>query len=222
MSALPVLVLRPAPGNAATLARLDAAGLVGEALPLFGIEPLAWSPPDPAQIDALLLTSANAVRHGGDELRRITSLPAWCVGKATAAAARDAGLSVAREGDGGVAALLADVPPARLLWLSGERVAEGAGEEDISIDRRIVYRAVPLAIAPAALARDAIALVHSAAAGERLAALVPDRTRLHIIAISAAAATACGSGWGSVTAAMMPDDTAMVALARELCQKASR
>lgn len=219
---LPVLVLRPAPGNAATLARIDAAGLTGEALPLFTIAAVAWSPPDPESFDALLLTSANALRHGGAALSSLSALPTWCVGQATAAAARDAGFVIARCGDAGVAALLAGAPPARLLWLSGERVNDPPPTQGISIERRIAYRAAPLTVAASHFARDAIVLVHSAAAGERLAALAPNRARLHIIAISSAAASACGSGWASVATALTPDDTAMVALARQLCQKAAR
>ena len=68
------LVLRPEPGAAATLERLAAAGVVGEAMPLFRVLPRAWSPPAGA-FDALLLTSANAVRHGGEGLARVRHLP---------------------------------------------------------------------------------------------------------------------------------------------------
>jgi uroporphyrinogen-III synthase len=36
-------------------------------MPLFAIVPLDWTAPDPAQFDGLVLTSANAVRHAGEE-----------------------------------------------------------------------------------------------------------------------------------------------------------
>ena len=43
-------------------------------MPLFAIEPVEWRPPDPAQFDALLLTSANAIRCGGPALDRLKPL----------------------------------------------------------------------------------------------------------------------------------------------------
>ncbi len=69
------LVLRPAPGNARTCAALAAAGLEPVALPLFDIVPCAWVAPDPAGYDALLLTSAQAVRHAGAGLALLAGLP---------------------------------------------------------------------------------------------------------------------------------------------------
>ena len=64
-----VLVLRPNPGDAATIARAEGMGFVAIAAPLFGIVPVAWTPSD-APHDALMLTSANALRHAGDALAR--------------------------------------------------------------------------------------------------------------------------------------------------------
>ena len=98
-------VLRPEPGNSATAARIVAAGFDAVRLPLFAVEPLAWTAPDPGEYDALLLTSANAVRHAGTALDRLRGVPVVAVGQATANAARAAGLTVAITGDGDAAAV---------------------------------------------------------------------------------------------------------------------
>ena len=63
-----LLLLRPEPGLSASAERARALGLEVIACPLFAIEPVEWEAPDPADYDALLLTSANAVRHGGHGL----------------------------------------------------------------------------------------------------------------------------------------------------------
>ena len=100
-------VLRPEPGNAATVARARAAGFATLSLPVFAVVPLAWDVPDPADYDALILTSANAVRHAGAGLDRLRVLPVFAVGARTAAAARAAGFDVAQTGCEDAAALLA-------------------------------------------------------------------------------------------------------------------
>ena len=77
-------VLRPEPGARATVERARAMGLDAFAMPLFKVEAVAWDVPDPNEFDALLLTSANAVRHGGAGLRRVLDSPVHAVGEATA------------------------------------------------------------------------------------------------------------------------------------------
>ena len=70
-----VIVLRPEPGASETVARARRLGLDAAAIPLFEIEPLEWTAPDPEAFDGLLLTSANAVRHGGEKLQALRALP---------------------------------------------------------------------------------------------------------------------------------------------------
>ena len=88
-----VLVLRPEPGATATVRQARERGLDAVAVPLFEVDPMAWEAPDPFGFDGLLLTSANALRHGGDRLQSLRGLPVYAVGDATAEAAREAGLS---------------------------------------------------------------------------------------------------------------------------------
>ncbi|MBC7987264.1 MAG: uroporphyrinogen-III synthase, partial [Sphingomonadaceae bacterium] len=85
-----LLIVRPEPGASATAQRARTRGWEPLVAPLFAIAPLAWAPRDPAAFDALLLTSANAVSHGGKALGKYRELPVYAVGAATAAAARAA------------------------------------------------------------------------------------------------------------------------------------
>src|SRR3546814_7933926 len=59
-----------------------------------------------AEFDAIMLTSANALLHGGPQLDRFKHLPAFAVGEATGEAAREAGFTVAAAGRSDVNALV--------------------------------------------------------------------------------------------------------------------
>jgi uroporphyrinogen-III synthase len=183
---------------------------------LFAVSAVAWDAPDPRAFDFLLLTSANAVRHGGPGLARLRGLAVLAVGLATAAAARAAGFSIAQIGEGGVAALLAGVTAGqRLLHLTG--VDHQAAGTRHHIHTIAVYRAAPLeCVLPAG---ECVALVHSARAGARLAELAHERGAITIVALSAGAAAACGTGWAGVATPERPDEAALLALAARLCQE---
>jgi uroporphyrinogen-III synthase len=210
-----LLVLRPEPGNSATAGRARALGLDPVQCPLFTVEGMDWDVPTTEGFDYLLLTSANAVRFDRGRVAELQRLPVLAVGSATADAARDAGLRVAHVGDRGVDELLAALPDGkRLLHLTGADHHRPAG--DHAITRLVAYRTVPLD--PTIPDDQLVALVHSARAGARLATLVRDRAAIAIIAISPAAAAACGPGWAALEVAERPDDGALLALAARLCQ----
>jgi uroporphyrinogen-III synthase len=209
-----LLLLRPEPGLSASAERARALGLDVIICPLFVVERVEWDVPDPKPFDALLLTSANAVRHGGAGLEALADLPVWAVGETTAEAARAAGFAVERVGGGGAEELLADAPQARLLHLSGEDHRAAPADE-----RRIVYRSRAVD-EPGLPALDGMVVaVHSPRAGRRLAELTTDRNAV-VAAISPAAAGAVGGGWKLVDVAANPNDAALLALAARLCQKA--
>ena len=189
-------------------------------MPLFEVEPMAWQVSDPNAFDALLLTSANAVRQGGDGFGGLLALPVYAVGEATAAAARGAGFEVAGMGDGGVDRLLESVPPGlRLLHLCGEHRTAPQSRPTTAVP---VYRAVEIA-APEGLARivGQTVAVHSPRAAARLAELADragiGRRAVRIAAISEAAALAAGPGWERCAAADQPNEAALLALAARLC-----
>ena len=215
------VVLRPEPGNARTVARLETASLATVAMPLFVVAPVAWTAPDPAQFDALLLTSANAVRHGGALLDRFRALPVVAVGPVTAAAARARGFTIAASGPGGgeaAVALAHEHGFGRLLHLAGrDRTGPLRVRETIAV---YASERVPIATGAMRCCRGQVVLLHSARAARRAATLIDrdraERGTIRLAAISAAVAEAAGEGWGTVGSAAAPTDAALVRLARDL------
>jgi uroporphyrinogen-III synthase len=211
-----LLLLRPEPGLSASAERARAMGLEVVPCPLFQVEPVGWEIPEPANYDGLLLTSANAVRHGGAGLRALQTLPVHAVGAATAAAAEEAGFRVRTVGSGDVGELLAGLPASlRLVHLAGEDRSQAPA--DRQIDTLIVYRSVPIDAPNLPNLEGLVVAVHSPRAGQRLAELASARRGTSIAAISAAAAGACGTGWERVEAVDHPGDSSLLALAAMLC-----
>lgn len=214
-----VLVLRPEPGASATVARARDIGLEATAVPLFTVQPIEWEPPDPAKFDGILLTSANAVRHGGEALRTLRGLPAYAIGDATAEAAREAGFDIAAAGNAGIDRLLGSIDPdLRLLHLCGEQ-RRGAANPKQPITAVAIYRAIEVDKPRLAEIEGVVALIHSPRAGRRFAEVAPARQSIAIAAISSAAAKGAGDGWEVVEAAAEPTDDALLALAARLCEK---
>lgn len=215
----PALVLRPSPGDAATARLLEVAGIPAIRLPLFEVVPLPWTPPS-GDYDALLLTSANAVRQAGARLHDYRALPTVTVGPATAAAAQAAGLHVAVTGDDdGVAAVALARARGwhRLVRLTGRERTAIAGLTDVA-----VYASEPLALACGALApaRGAVVLLHSTRAAQRFAVLADrdeiPRETVRLAAISAKVAAAAGKGWERIAIASAPNDPCLVDAAATL------
>ena len=213
----PILILRPRPAADATAERVLTAGLTPLLHPLFALRAVEWSPPDePAT--ALLLTSANAVRLAGPLPERLATLPAFTVGPATAAAARAARLSVAFAGrsDGAEAVLAAAAAEHRtLIHLRGETAR--ALPSVARVVPVVTYAAEPIATPLPLLPPGTVALLHSPRAAALFAQRIgEDRAALAIVAISANAAEAAGSGWRRVEVAKRPTDGAMLAAAVSL------
>lgn len=211
-----LLLLRPEPGLSASRERARALGLETITCPLFRIEPVAWAAPDPTAFDGLLLTSANAVRVGGPDLRRFRQLPVYAVGAATAEAAREAGFEVEVIGATNVADLLDSLPPTlRLLHLAGQDRRDLPGGHLVT--QVIVYRSAAIEDPGLPPLKGLVVAVHSPRAGARIAELAEKRSETAIAAISEAAAAACGQGWERVEAAAEPNDPSLLALAARLC-----
>lgn len=217
----PLLILRPEPAASATASKARALGLYPILAPLFEIVPLDWIAPGPHEQDALIFTSASAIRFGGDQLARLRAIPVHAVGAATAAAADEAGFKVVNVGRSGIDALLKTVEPGlRLLHLCGEDRVEPA-------DRSRIARAIPIyrsrmhpGWAPERL-ENIVALVHSPRSARVFSRKVDevqaDRGAIAIAAISAAAVSAVGEGWRTVEIASAPGDDPLLALAARLC-----
>lgn len=224
---VPILTLRPEPGSSATVAAGLAAGLTIEACPLFEIRPVAWEAPSPDSVDALLLGSANAVRHAGEALEAFRGKPVHAVGEATARAADTAGFAVATVGTGTLQPLIDSLPPPlRLLRLTGVEHVPVTPQPGIAIVTRVVYDSVPLPLPDAmaaCLTGGIVVLLHSAAAARHFAAECSRhgvwRSGVRLAALGPRIAAAAGEGWQEVRSAAEPREAALLALARHMCHE---
>jgi uroporphyrinogen-III synthase len=216
-----VFVFRPEPASRRTISKARELGLDAVSIPLFDLEQVDWSPPDPGSFDALILTSANTVKMGGERLDRYRGLPVHAVGAGTAVAAEVAGLGIATIGGGGIDQLLTGVDPdVRLLHLCGEdrRPPSIPGRSITSVP---IYRASERKrVEGLEELRENVAVLHSPRAARRLSELVDraDRSMVRIAALSEPTAEAAGEGWKAVRIASSPNDTELLALAAQLCE----
>lgn len=221
-----ILIIRPQPGNDASARRARDAGFTPIQLPFFEMRTRSWDAPDPARFDALLITSANAVRHAGAQLNLFRLLPVHSVGGNSAEAVQAAGLNLATTGTDGVTMALENARIAEhrhLLWLAGEDQTEIEVPAGVHIETRIVYAADP--VQPGDIARkqtceaDIVAL-HSARAARHFAAFADcqrlGRGTICLAALSPAIARAAGDGWRGIALADRPDDRALLSAARAL------
>lgn len=216
----PVLILRPEPGASATAARATALALKTLIRPLFKIRPVAWAAPVIA-CDAILLTSANAVRFGGIGLDVYRGCPVFAVGPATADAARRAGFEKVWAGKGDANAAISAMIAAgcrNVLHFSG-RDRTRLIDIPFKIETIVVYASETLSAPEIPL--DAVALLHSARAARRFADIAVDKSGIAVVAISSAVAAAAGAGWQSMAVSDKPHDAAMLALATGLCETAT-
>jgi uroporphyrinogen-III synthase len=218
-----LVVLRLEPGASDTVRKARQRGLDAVHLSLFEVEPVAWGVPDISRFDALLLTSAQAVLHGGAGLDALKSLPVYAVGAATAEAARDAGFDIAMTGDRGVDEILSKIETGvKLLHVCGEH-RRSPDNPLQAITPITVYRSLERPAPELGDTEGAVVLVHSprAAAVFRkvLDAANFNLASVAIAAISPAAAEAAGGAWKSVDVADRPSDDALLALAERLCNK---
>ena len=225
---VPLVIIRPEPGNMTTTEAARALALDARGFPLFEVVAKSWEAVLPDRYDALLVGSANVFRLGGRGLAALRSLPVYAVGAATAAAAQAAGFTLAVTGAGAIQALLGELAPGHqhLLRLTGQERVTLALPTGTSIDERVVYVSQPRALPgelEALLRQPAIVALHSAEAAQHLTAECVRcgirRAPLRLAALSARIGAAAGDGWGEVAAAALPDDKALLALARQMCQE---
>ncbi|MEM7529802.1 MAG: uroporphyrinogen-III synthase [Pseudomonadota bacterium] len=224
--ARPVLITRPGASAEAEIAALALLGVPAIAAPLTRIEPVLPRPPVPAEAQALIFTSAEAVAPMAEDpvARR---LPAYCVGPRTRAAAAAAGFAAADgPAPGDVAALgerLQSAPETHFHHAAGRHVAgdlaAALAPVGKSVTRSTVYEAVPLPISEAvraALATGGIAAVglwsarHAAFFAEACHAEAWPLGATDAVAISdKAAAPLSGLGFREVVVAPTPDGDTM-------------
>ncbi len=217
---LRVAITRALPEAMRTADRVRAYGAEPVLAPLLIREPLRFEPPSPST-QALLFTSSAAPPLFA--AAHPATLPALCVGDATAAAARAAGFADVRSADGDVEKLAAlaaaTLDPAKgaLLHISGADVAGDLAARlrghGFAVDRRIAYKAHAVRNLPEAFAGALdIVLFHSPRAAETFLRLgAPRAGALTAGCLSPAIAAAAGkTQWKSVIVAPAPRDEALL------------
>lgn len=194
--------------------------------PLFELGPVAWDAPDPAGYDGLLVGSANVFRHGGEALARYRALPVHAVGDATANAARMAGFTVATAGSGGLQDVLDALSGRhlRLLRLTGREHVALEPPAGITVDKSVVYDSAAQPMAPQLaemLGGRVVVLLHSAAAARHFLheckRLQIDIENISLATMSARIAEAAGEGWNGCRIAAETSESALLALAKDMC-----
>jgi uroporphyrinogen-III synthase len=226
-----VLLTRPAEDNARIAAMLEPLGASCLAWPLTRIVPLVGRLEVPAGTEAILFSSANAVRAFA-AAAPLRDLPALCVGERTADCARAAGFALVQSAGGDAADL------ARLARESGHRrFFHPRGRETtrlpldgVAVDAVPVYAAEPAGPPPPeaaeAFAKGAIGIVtvwsprNGAILRDWLAEARPPLGRTRLVGISAAAVAPLGrAGFAGVLVAARPDASAMVERAGALLRQ---
>lgn len=218
-------IIRPAPGAGQTARAARDLGLQPIVHSMFEAKPLRWEPPDPALYDALIVSSANALRLGGPALAALQKLPVHAVGEATASTARALGFEIATIGQSGIEALLrslAQATPQRFLRLAGRQHIELV-EPGMLIDTVLVYAVDPVPL-PGVL-KDRLAeggltvALHSPRAARHFAAecdrLGLNRQGIALAALSPNVAEAAGTGWRDIVVADAPEDARLLSAAAQ-------
>jgi len=227
-----VLITRPEPGASATAAHLLSRGFSPVLAPLLRIRRRQPRLPEPHRLQALLVTSANALPALAATHRRV---PLYAVGDATATEARALGFAPVTSAGGDATALAALVsgvcqPQAGpLLLAAGARQGGGLAAalrgRGFAVIRRSVYAAAPVATLPdsarASLSegRIAAALFFSAETAQTFARLVAAAglstalAPVAAVAIGPAAASALRPlPFRSVRVALRPTEEAVLAM----------
>lgn len=227
-----LLILRPQPGADATARRVREAGFEPIVLPLFAIESLPFPSVSADDYDALLLTSGNAVRAAGDNLRPLGSMPCYAVGTATANALAKLSMDAEFIGTEGVNAILSTAKEnghRMLLWLTGEDYSEPDLPGTMALDIRFVYRSaalpVPDGFEKALTSADAV-MLHSSRAAQHFTTLCDNfgfaRSDITIATFSDNIADSAGTGWADIIVAPVPNDAALLPEVRRRFTSATR
>ena len=202
-----IIVTRAEPGASETVERLKARGLTASLAPMLSLVELPDSDmPDPSDLSGVVFTSANGVRTYTAR-RSDRHLPVWCVGPATAQAARNEGFDTVHESAGNAVDLAhfiaarAPSPSLPLLHVANAAAAGTLQEKLKSQGYRTVFAALyemrPAISLPEQVAKlldqnaRAIILLHSEKGARAFAALTKARELANCtgVAISERAST---------------------------------
>ena len=200
MRDFPIIVTRAEPGAEETYQRLKTRDLNAIKSPVLQLIPDASVQiPEPETLSGLIFTSANGVRTY--TARDVTNaLPVWCVGPATAAAARDAGIEKVFESAGNALDLAAFItersePSGKPLLHVANNAAKGdlkraLAANGYSVDFCPLYAMKPATIltqeARTALLDEkaCVVLIHSAKGADAFAHLARETSGRNLIAVA--------------------------------------
>jgi uroporphyrinogen-III synthase len=215
-----IAVTRALPEAATTAARLTTLGARPIVAPLLTIVPRLFDP-SIAGAQALAFTSINGIRAFAAASAERT-LPVFCVGPATATAAKDAAFVSVTCAGGDVASLAALIAatlnPAAgpIVHIAGEHIAgDLAGElaaASFAAERRIAYSAEAVTALPSAFADPVdVVLFYSARAAHTFAALGAPRAAAMTAACMSegVAAEAAKIAWTRIVVAPAPREDAL-------------
>jgi uroporphyrinogen-III synthase len=216
-----IAITRAEPEASATAARIAGLGAKPVLAPLLEIKRLSFNTNlDGAQ--ALLFTSANGVRAFA-EAAAARALPTFCVGDATARAAKDAGFADARSADGDSHALAAlaaaglDPKSGLVLHISGREtagdIAGALASQGFEAERRIAYAAEFVSVAPEALRNPSdFILFHSARGAQAFIALGAPHASSMVAAChsDSVAQAASGAAFKRIIVAPSPREDALL------------
>lgn len=222
-----VLITRPEEEYAETAALVAALGYQPVACPMMAIETVEAHFDDADQFQGLVFTSAAAIPPFCEQCD-VRDLPVYTVGDVTAARARAAGFTQVRSAGADLAALetlLAEEGLARLLHVSGMDVVRALAVPGVTVERRVVYRAVLRTTLPEA-ARESlqhnqprVVLFYSARAAQAFADVVKNERLTHQLMSSKALCLADSMveslralPWRGIRVATRPDRDGMQAL----------
>jgi len=208
-----VWITRTPEGAKRTARSVEALGfetLVVPVLKVRALRPLI----DPHSFDAIIVTSRNGL-NAYCELCSRRSITVWCVGDATAEAARAKKFQTVLSAEGDVNALLALVlakadTSTRLLYIAPKDpaapLAETLRDKGFQIKEAAVYETVPslTGLAPKDASRLSHILIHSPKAARAIAPILMaqkdrlDLNALEFLCISEAAAQALEDAWNQV------------------------
>lgn len=223
----PLVVIRPQPGNDRTFGLASAAGLPAIAMPLQDFEPLDWQLP-PGDFDGLLIGSSMVFRFAEPALRKLLHLPVHAVGEFTSDMAQAAGFTVATRGAGSLQSLLDSLPadrPRHLLRIGGEERIALDPPPHVAITECAAYRMVDRDMTEGqagVLRSPCCVLVHSVSAMQnfrrncRVLSIEP--AVISLACLGPRIADEAGDGWAACRSAATPDETALLALAKAMCQ----
>lgn len=223
-----ILAFRPEPGFSRTVAAGAEMGLQINGQPLGEIEALNWEAPAAKDFDGILVGSANVFRNGGEQLPSLRALPAYCVGEASAEAARSCGFTVAHIGSGGLQNVLDGLTGQRmhLLRLTGQERIKLNRTAKVEMTEIAVYAARPVAL-DSGLADELpgnLVLLHSGATARHFASecsrMDVSKAAVTVAALGRRIAAAAGPGWRAIHCSDRPDDAALLALAAQICKTA--